>query len=311
MTVEQVDTYHVTVAGEPRGPLARAEMITLIEKGVIDHDTKIWKAGTEAWSVASNFIEFADRISTAPRQDPTRRLDIDWVVEASLIALRDMPGKMCLGIFMYAIVVAIVNAIVEGLLSQLVLDEADNRLLIICGLIVLYIGYSTIMPAGASLFVLRILRGEAAAPALAFSSLKWAKIKVLIPFALLWHLAVFAGLIPWILPGIFLIIAFSLCYCIIMDSNLGPIAAMRKSWRMVVALGWWRVFVIDLMMFFAIILSWMPYHLLVDEFIGFPPLEAVLLGLPEGVVIALAILVIAAVYEQARRNRERAGAPAE
>ena len=320
MAGEQVDAYHVVDGGESRGPLSRADVIALIAKGDVGRDTQIWKAGTETWLAASSFVEFASLVAPPPAQrssgfEPPRRLDIDRTIEASLAALRDRPGRMCLGGVIYIFIILLgegVPALIDLIGTE---KESISSLMEFVGLVALFI-----LDAGMSLFMLRILRGEAATPALVFSGLKWAKIKVLVPCVLLYGLAVLAGLILLILPGIFLFVAFSLSFYILMDSDLGPVAAMQESWRMVMGLGWSRVFVVGLacmVMLIVFVLAGVLVEelflslVLAGEFTGPALLEISRWVILTAVAAALIVLVFAAVYEQARRNRERAGGPAE
>ena len=319
-----MSAYHVAIDGEPRGPLSRAEVIALIAKGKIEADTKIWEAGTEAWAAASSFVEFAGHFATRaairraeapaePKPEPSRRLDINAAVEAGLAAYREMPWRSYLGGSMYYLGVLFANTAVlvrfllpmeEGAPPPVPTPAEAAPWMI--GLLI----YGVVLRAGFGLFMLRVLRGETAAPALVFSGLKRAKLKVLVPYALLYGLAVFAGLSLLILPGIFLAVAFSLGFYIVMESDLGPIAAMRESWRAVMSLGWWPVFAVYAVGFAGVI-ALVTFSGMVGQFARSMLIGELLQMVLSGVWAALTGLVIAAVYEQARRNRERAGAPAE
>lgn len=319
-----MSAYHVAVDGEAQGPLSRAEVIALIAKGKIDADTKIWQAGAEGWAAASSFVEFAGHFATRaavqrveapaePRPEASRRLDLNAAVEAGLAAYREMPWRSYLGGSMYYLGVLFANTAVL-IRFLLPLEEGAPPPVPTLGAaapwMVGLLLYGVVLRAGFGLFMLRVLRGEAAAPALVFSGLKWAKFKVLVPYALLYGLAVFAGLSLLILPGIFLAVAFSLGFYIVMESDLGPVAAMRESWRAVMALGWWPVFAVYAVGF-AGVMALVTFSGMVGQFARAPLVGELLQMVLSGVWAALTGLVIAAVYEQARRNRERAGAPAE
>lgn len=67
--------------------------------------------------------------------------------------------------------------------------------------------------------------------------------------SLLYGLAVMAGTILLIIPGIFLSIAFILGHIALITENRGPIDALGRSWELVKN-NWWRTFVIISVGFF-------------------------------------------------------------
>lgn len=83
------------------------------------------------------------------------------------------------------------------------------------------------------------------------SSLRIGLRKFLPMFAmsLLYGLAVMAGTILLIIPGIFLSVAFILAHIALITENRGPIDALGRSWELVKN-NWWRTFIIISVAFF-------------------------------------------------------------
>ena len=274
--------------------------------------------------------------SAPPRAASARRLDIGRAVEDGIAAFRRAPGRSCAGAALYVLTVVAANSALfarflapgageqgavrgggesgagesgagipgagnpgagnPGAGDPLAAPPAMVELLPwLVGLLVV----AVVLRAGFCLFTLRVLRGEAASPALVFAGL--ARLPALVPFALLYGASVFGGMMLLVVPGIFVAVAFSLGFYIMMESRLGAVAAMRGSWRAVMALGWWPVFSVYLVSFLGIIAL-----TLLSGAVGF------LLGAPLAAQVvqlllvacwaAVTALVIAAVYEQARRN---------
>jgi hypothetical protein len=67
--------------------------------------------------------------------------------------------------------------------------------------------------------------------------------------SLLYGLAVLAGTILLIIPGIFLSVAFILAHIALVTENRGPIDALGRSWELVKN-NWWRTFIIISVAFF-------------------------------------------------------------
>ena len=310
-----MNAYHVARGDKPEGPFTRAGIIDAIARGEIDPDTKLWRKGMADWAKASSFVEFAghftarevaaapppaNRAADGPAPTP-RRLDMGRAVEDGLAAFRRDPWRACAGAGLYVMTVFAANV---SLLSRLPLPGVESPepppggIVIVPWLLGLLV-VAVILRAGFCLFTLRLLRGEAVSPAVVFSGLR--RFVVLIPFALFYGVAVFAGAMLMILPGIFLAVAYSLAFYIIMDGRTMPISAMRLSWRAVMALGWWSVFAVYLVSFLGVIAL-----TLVSGVVGFLFGAPVAADIAQLVLVAawaaVTALVIAAVYEQAKRN---------
>ncbi len=312
---DSMNGWYAVVDGKPHGPLSRAEVIGMIGKGAVRPDTRVWRAGMEDWAAASSFVEFAGHFASReasaqppaaqplPRTPTPRPLDLGRAVEDGVAAFRRAPWRACAGALTYVLPVFAVNSLLVFRLSvgggEAAAPSTAEVALWLMGMLIV----AVVLRAGLCLFTLRLLRGDAASPALVFAGV--ARIVVLAPYALLYGAAVFGGMLFLILPGIFLAVVFSLGFYIIMESRLGPLAAMRESWRAVMTLGWWPVFAVYLVSFLGVIAL-----ALISGVVGFM-FGAPLFGEIAQVVFvagwtAVTALVIAAVYEQARQNRERA-----
>jgi len=69
----------------------------------------------------------------------------------------------------------------------------------------------------------------------------WSQWGSLVGAAVLVGLAVAVGFVLLIIPGIFLAIMFCLVFPVIVDRRVGPVEAMRLSWRLVMGAGFWTV----------------------------------------------------------------------
>lgn len=305
--------WHVALDGEARGPFSRADVLDMIADGTVGPDTRVWRKGMDDWAAAASFVEFAGHFARAAPpaapapaalRAPPQRLDLRRAVDDAVAAFRRAPWRAWVGGAVYVLSVFLANSAafqrlaIGGGEAAAVPGAAEVAPWLI-GLLVV----AVVLRAGFCLFTLRLLRGDAASPALVFAGL--GRLAALVPFALLYGAAVFCGMLLLVIPGIFAAVVFSLGFYVIMESRLGPIAAMQASWRAVMALGWWPVFAVYLVSFLGI--------MVLAVFSGAVGLA---LGAPlAGEIVQLALvaawtaatsLVIAAVYEQARRNQDRA-----
>ena len=326
--------YYVAIDGKPEGPMTRADAIALIAEGKMGADTKVWTPGMKDWAAASDFVEFAGHFASrdaaeaaaraAKAAPPPKPLDMSRALEDGLAALQRTPWRAGFGAFVYVFVATAVNSWILGRFAALADDvEAPVALspALAWWLLVLLI-FAVVLRAGFCLFTLFILRGKEPPLWVLFAGA--ARMAPLIPYALLYGLSVFVGLTMLILPGIFLAVAFSFGFYYIMESRLGPeegkrmswedfwelvwwypITAMRVSYRAVRGLGWLQVFLVYLVSFLGFVAIAMVAGA-VGATLGAPTVGVALELLLAAGWAAATALVIAAVYEQARRNRERA-----
>ena len=326
--------YYVAIDGKPEGPMSRADAIALIAEGKIGPDTKIWTPGMTDWAAASDFVEFSGHFAAreaaaaaaraAAAAPPPKPLDLGRAVDEGLAAFRRSPLRTGVGALAYVVAAMAVNTWVLG---QFLAPGGETETPVAVSpsiapwLIVLLI-LSVVLRAGFCLFTLRILRGEEPPLSVLLAGVR--RFSMLIPYALLYGLAVFVGLSMLILPGIFLAVAFSFGFYFIMEARNSPLAAqrlswnaigdlvfwcpvtvMRLSWRAVSGLGWWQVFAVYLVSFLGLI-ALATVSVTIGAMLGAPAAGQVLQMLLAAGWAAATALVIAAVYEQARANNERA-----
>lgn len=326
--------YHVAVDGKAEGPFSRARVIGMIAGGRIAPDTPLWQSGMEDWAPASSFVEFSGHFAAraadaappppapagAPAGDSpgvrtasatgSRRLDVGRAVDDAVAAFRRAPFRVSIGAGLYVAAAFAANSLVFSklLLTGAGADGADggdaspipsHAALWLIGSIV----FGVVLRAGFCIFTLRVLRGEAAPVVLVFAGL--GRAVTLAVYALAYTAAVFVGLLVLILPGIIVAVGFSLGFYVIMESQLGPIAAMRASWRAVLELGLIRVFAVYVVGLLGV-LSIGAVAGATAAIFGTPPQVELLARLILAAIWAGATaLVVAAVYEQARVNKER------
>ncbi len=93
---------------------------------------------------------------------------------------------------------------------------------------------------GLCVAMLELARGRAAGAGLLFAGVPRAL--PLLVFAVLASIAVAAGAVAFVLPGIFLFVCLALGPMILMDRHIGPFDAFAESYRAVMSLGWLRCF---------------------------------------------------------------------
>lgn len=93
---------------------------------------------------------------------------------------------------------------------------------------------------GLCVAMLELARGRAAGAGLLFAGVPRAL--PLLVFAVLASIAVAAGAVAFVLPGIFLFVCLALGPMILMDRHIGPFDAFVESYRAVMSLGWLRCF---------------------------------------------------------------------
>ena len=316
--------YHAALDGKAEGPFSRARVIEMIASGRIAPDTPLWRSGMEDWAPASSLVEFSGHFAARaadaappPADAPdanrprlaaaSRRLELGRAIDDAVAAFKRAPWRVSLGAGIYIGAAFAANTLAfSRLLPGAGAEAADAAppipwemgLWLVGGIV-----FGVVLRAGFCVFTLRVLRGEAASLALVFAGL--GRAPTLAAYALLYAAAVFAGLLFFILPGIVLAVGFSLGFYVIMESRLGALAAMRESWRAVLELGLLRVSAVYLAGFVGVLFVGAISGATAAVF-GAPPQAELLSRLVLAALWAgVTALVVAAVYEQARRNKER------
>jgi hypothetical protein len=314
--------YHILLDDEPEGPHSIEVLAEMVALGRIDAETPVWQTGMDDWLPAANVPELAhlfDRTSSQPPVQPAPpsaavELDITAALTTGFTAHRRAPRQAVITALLFNVLPLLV--IVPLVLLFSVGRSIDDMLAFMQspegGMALLALGFTvgivmTVFYGGLCVFMLALIRGQPVHSAMLYAGFRRAG--ALAAFAGFYIAGVMAGLMALVVPGIVIAVGFCLTPFIIMESGLSIAAAMGASWRAVLKLDWWRVFVIFIALFLAflsLILAVEVVQLILMAIIGAWPMAIFGLALELAANIAVTIVsaaTFAAVYEQARRNR--------
>jgi len=98
--------------------------------------------------------------------------------------------------------------------------------------------------------------------------LAWRRLPAMVAFSILGTAALCVGFALLVLPGFYLLLAFTLCAPPIVYAGMGPVAAMRYSARLIYG-NWWRAFTIYAVGFSAILVFYVLSFMLVAVLLPF------------------------------------------
>ncbi len=327
--------YYVVIDGEQAGPFERATVAEMVGRGEVRAETLVWTAGMDDWAPAASVADLAGLFAeggavgtvgpgpAAPSRaafGPSQRLDIARAIAEGVGGFAREPFRALTVALLYTVLPVLLFA--PAIAVMLALAGGDPEAMaatassaVLAGVIVLALmAFMVVLYGGFCAFMIALVRARSVEIALLFTGFRRAG--PLIAFALLYALAVFAGTLLLVLPGVFVAIVFVLAPYIIMESGLGAIEAMRASWHAVLTLGWWRCFAVFVILFAAVVAVALAVQL-VSVVLGLALGEggaAVLSSLLQFAlnlaITAVMGAVLAAVYEQARQNSERMQAAA-
>ncbi|MDP6952246.1 MAG: DUF4339 domain-containing protein, partial [Alphaproteobacteria bacterium] len=266
-------TYHVLIEGEQKGPYEASSVARMIEHGEIDQATLVWTAGMDDWQPAETVPELAALIGAAsappppltatpppepttdmPRAEPIApsggRLAIGGTFGRAVAAFTYQPIRALILAFLYLAILFAINFGVTYAIAgpEILLAGSDpqtgpvelppDQALIIFGVIMV----ASIGLLGGMVRVLTEMAHQRPANiAHLFSG--FVRIIPLFFGIIFYAVMVSAGYVLLILPGIFLMFSMMLWPFFVVDSRLGPAASLGASYRAVMRLGWWQVFV--------------------------------------------------------------------
>ena len=318
--------YYVLVDDEQTGPFEDAAIADMVARGEVTADTLVWAAGMADWAPARGVAGLASLFGAAPppaagfarrpaapvpaAAGPVERLDIAAAIATGLGAFSRQPGRAMLAALVYNIVPIVLVAPVFGVLFALYGGEPEageanpGMMVLIALLVVAMLAVVVILYGGFCACMIDLVRDRQVEVAKVFSG--FSRAGPLIAFGILYALAVAVGFMVLIAPGVFVAVAFMLTPYIVIESELSGIAAMKASFRAIMTLGWWRCFALLVLLFAALVVA-----SLVLEGLGLVlgDLVHALLQFAFNIALtAVAGAIFAAIYEQARRNSERAEA---
>jgi hypothetical protein len=247
------------------GPVSAEELRRWVAEGRANAQTLIWAEGTTEWKPLAAFPEFADllgAVSPPPSTPPgghgagglspeellarDYELDIGNCLTRSWELVKKNLGPV-VGITLLVMVIVVgVNQLLGLLTGPATQDMIVHRrlaagpILIICAVSVLGTPIYTVLIGGLYRYYLKLIRGEAAGIADAFSGFGPA-IGQLALFGLVSGLLSLIAFCLCVLPSIYVSVAWTFSIPLIMDRGMGFWDAMELS-RKVVTKHWFLVF---------------------------------------------------------------------
>jgi hypothetical protein len=199
-------------------------------------------------------------VSTTPYTPQLRPLSVGEVLDASFKVVRQEFGTLAMCVLVPAVPLNIINTLITASTTEDAFDletttssdpgtgtQIAGSLLTTCLSLVL----TTLAAAACFRAVSSIYLGERAT---VDESLRFAATRLL-PLILL-SILYFLGLIPafilLIIPGIWLAVAWSLSFPALMSEGLGPVEALKRSYRLVKG-RWWPTFGALLVMYLIVV----------------------------------------------------------
>ena len=317
--------YYLLIDGEQVGPLELGAAAEMIEQGTVTRDTLAWTGGMADWAAVSEIPALAalfdepHRRATqmtpvqAPSQstaDTDQPLDIERAFNTAFVAFKGQFGPTFLVSVLYNLISSSILVLIFGMavITGVTADGEDPEAQFVRFSLVGVVLMMVVMPilyGGMSTAMLSMVRKEPVRPSQLLAG--FSRALVLVAFWLLYAIGCSIGMLLFVVPALLVGASFMLTPFVIMESQLGVIDSMKAGYRAAVSLGWWRC------VFFAVIL------LIVVLVVGIVT-EALFRSLANPLITFVGTLLInslvtvfmvgslAAAYEQARANRERAAA---
>ena len=213
-----------------------------------------------------------------------------FIVASSIFAI---------GPLLITLPIDIAVALTEGLLSQLL------TVFSILAYSILFMFFI----AGFWTILLKTLREER--PAFRDFLGKWKYVPRLVGGYILYFLAVFIGLILFIVPGLILLARLYFFDLLIIDKGMGPIQALKESYTMTKGYGW-KIFLLVFVIIPAVFLLWTMIFLigLLDTFLSLVIFRGIVFLI--GMLVAIPIFYLASVFFYGKlSNREAESTPVE
>jgi hypothetical protein len=248
--------------GKEYGPVAPGQVRAWIASGRANLETKVKSAGSEEWNTVADFPELTGQgqggAVAAPTAGRASNLDVISCYERSWELLKANFWPLVGVSFLMAALVLAVPALQSSAPYLFILGPLFEGSLI----------------GGWYYYFLRKIRGETTSLGDAFAGFTRA-FGALVATGILVTTFTFAGLLLLVLPGIYLIVAYSFAYILATDKRLSFWDAMETS-RRTITRQWWRVL--------GLILLGIPFLLLGIAALGF------------GVLVTIPLIVGAQAY---------------
>jgi len=253
--------YYVAREGQTAGPFGFEAMQGMAQAGSLSASSLVWTAGMSDWAAAHTIAElqpmFAGAAATEPAAAPSpppprppltaasapigddQRLRIGQAFAGAFAILRARPGQVMAAVMLAApLVVVRPLLLIIGVNLRMVEDGSFRPSGAVGLVMVVWFLVSTVLYGGLCRYMIDAHEGAPTRIGRVLAG--FARPLALITAGVLIVASVIAGLMLFVLPGVFLSVAFMLTPFILVDSGLGPMAAMVASYRAVMQLGWWR-----------------------------------------------------------------------
>jgi hypothetical protein len=215
--------------GKEYGPVTAEQVRSWVAGGRANMKTRVKAQGSDEWKSVADFPELTGAAAAgAPPPVPAGKLDVMGCYERSWALLRANFWPLVGVNFLMVLILVAVGA---------------NTF----GAVVVWPLLGGLVIAGQHYYFLLKIRGQPATLKDAFAGFTKAFVPLLLADVVL-SFFYSLGLMCLVLPGIYLIVAYSFTYVIAVDRGLGFWEAMETS-RKVVTSQWWRVFGLILLAF--------------------------------------------------------------
>ena len=225
--------------GKEYGPVSAEQVRAWIASGRANLSTKAKYAGTEDWHTLGEYTEFVGGgTAAASAPPPVAAGEIDPKAFAADLIARAAPLDIfgCIGRG-WELLKSNFGPIVGATLVVIIVAAVANAIPLLGYLSGLLLG--GVFNGGLYYFYMKKIRGQPTDLGDAFSGFTLA-LGPLVLTGLVVTLMVLAGLVCLILPGIYLAVAYSFAYMLVIDRKMEFWAAMEVSRRVITA-QWWRM----------------------------------------------------------------------
>ena len=322
--------YYLLIDDEQTGPLEIDEVTALILRGKVSHDTLAWIAGMDDWAPAGEVAELAALLGQPPGQTAgphmsqpfppatatgavggiNRPLDFEVTFGRAFEGFKRQFWASFLVALVYNLISSGILIVVFGAAAVIGMtgeDESVDQTVLQFSLIGLLL-MMVVMPilyGGLSLAMLNLVRGAPVHVSQLFAGIP--RGVTLVTFWLLYAIGCALGFMFFLLPSLFVAASFMFTPFVIVESQLGPIDAMKTGFRAAVSLGWWRCVLLLAVLLIGILIIGAVSQTLVVGF-GSALVGFVATLMVNSVVTVVMAASLAAAYEQARENQDRANA---
>lgn len=231
--------------GKEYGPVPASQVRAWMAGGRADLNTKARRLGEEDWRPLSEFSEFSDGAATPPPLPteparPAASMDARALADELIARAGKLDLKSCLSRGWDLWLENLGRLVLAYLV--LIVVTAPLGLVAFHQIPVLSLLLSGVFMAGLFRYALKLLHGQIPSVADLFAGFREA-FGPLVVASIVIVILVTLGCFCFILPGIYLAIAWAFTYPLILEKKLGFWQAMSVS-RRVITRSWWRMFLL-------------------------------------------------------------------